>query len=139
MMTKPQRIVLDINLIISRMLLTRGVAAAVFDLVYDSCFLLTSEPVLAELREVAERAKFDRYLDVATRREFVDRYAAAARLIPVMHTVRDCRDPKDDKLLELALSGRADLILTGDEDLLILHPWRGVSILTPSAYLQSIG
>ena len=139
MMTKPQRIVLDINLIISRMLLTRGVAAAVFDLVYDSCFLLTSEPVLAELREVAGRAKFDRYLDVATRREFVDRYAAAARLIPVMHTVRDCRDPKDDKLLELALSGRADLILTGDEDLLVLHPWRGVSILTPSAYLQSIG
>jgi predicted nucleic acid-binding protein len=55
-----------------------------------------------------------------------------------MHTVRDCRDPKDDKLLELALSGRADLILTGDEDLLVLHPWRGVSILTPSAYLQSI-
>ena len=83
MMTKPQRIVLDINLIISRMLLTRGVAAAVFDLVYDTCFLLTSEPVLA-------------------------------------------------------LSGRADLILTGDEDLLVLHPWRGVSILTPSAYLQSI-
>ena len=49
--------------------------------------------------------------------------------------VRECRDPKDDKFLELALNGRADLIITGDADLLVLNPWRGIEIVTPREYL----
>ncbi len=47
-----------------------------------------------------------------------------------------CRDPKDDKFLEVALSGKADLILTGDADLLTLNPWRGIAVLTPAEYLR---
>ena len=43
----------------------------------------------------------------------------------------DCRDPKDDKFLELALNGKATHIVSGDEDLLVLHPFRGIPILTP--------
>jgi predicted nucleic acid-binding protein len=85
-----------------------------------------------------ERAKFDRYLDVAERREFIERYAFAAKVIPITSLVHECRDPKDDKLLALALSGRADVIVTGDEDLCVLHPWRGISILSPAAYLESL-
>jgi predicted nucleic acid-binding protein len=50
--------------------------------------------------------------------------------------VRECRDPKDDEFLEVALNGRADLILTGDADLLAMHPWRGVAILSPTDYLK---
>lgn len=50
-------------------------------------------------------------------------------------TITICRDPKDNKFLELALSGQADLILTGDDHLLSLHPWRGIPILTPQDYL----
>ena len=52
-------------------------------------------------------------------------------------TVRvvDCRDPKDDKYLELALAAGAEIIVSGDEDLLVLHPWRGVRILRPAEYL----
>jgi len=44
--------------------------------------------------------------------------------------VRECRDPKDDKLLEVALNGRADLILAGDADLLAMNSWRGIEILS---------
>jgi putative PIN family toxin of toxin-antitoxin system len=138
-MSRPQQIVLDNNLVISRILSTRGVAATVFDLLYDSCILLTSEPVLAELRNVIAREKFDRYVAAAARREFVEWYAAAAKLVCISHVVSECRDAKDNKLLELVLSGHADVLVTGDDDLLCLHPWRGVAIVSPADYLARFG
>jgi uncharacterized protein len=49
--------------------------------------------------------------------------------------VADCRDPKDDRYLELALAAGAAFIISSDDDLIVLHPWRGVSILSPAAYL----
>jgi predicted nucleic acid-binding protein len=49
--------------------------------------------------------------------------------------VTDCRNPKDDKYLELALAAGAEIIVSSDEDLLVLHPWRGVRILSPVDYL----
>ena len=49
--------------------------------------------------------------------------------------VADCRDPKDDKYLELALAAGAETIVSGDDDLLVLNPWRGVRILRPAEYL----
>ncbi len=70
------------------------------------------------------------------RMEFVDAYALACDLVPIRHSIDECRDPKDNMLLELALSGHADLIVTGDIDLLCLHPWRGIAILSPAAYLE---
>ncbi len=59
-----------------------------------------------------------------------------AEFVPVVYPVRECRDPKDDKFLEVALNGKADLILTGDADLLALRPWQGIAILSPVRYLQ---
>jgi uncharacterized protein len=49
--------------------------------------------------------------------------------------VTDCRDPKDDKYLELALAAGAETIVSSDDDLLTLHPWRDVRILSPAGYL----
>ncbi|MFZ1426928.1 MAG: putative toxin-antitoxin system toxin component, PIN family [Geminicoccaceae bacterium] len=51
----------------------------------------------------------------------------------------DCRDAKDNKYLELALAAAADVIISGDTDLLVLHPWRGVRILRPAEYLAEAG
>jgi predicted nucleic acid-binding protein len=48
--------------------------------------------------------------------------------------VTDCRDPKDDKYLELALAAGAEIIVSSDDDLLVLHPWRGARILRPADY-----
>ena len=53
-----------------------------------------------------------------------------------MYPVRECRDPKDDKFLEVALNGKADLILTADADLLALIPWQGIAILSPARYVK---
>lgn len=49
--------------------------------------------------------------------------------------VPDCRDPKDDKYLELALSTGAETIVSSDSDLLVLDPWRNIRILSPGEYL----
>jgi putative PIN family toxin of toxin-antitoxin system len=57
-------------------------------------------------------------------------------MVPITHTIRECRDPKDDKFLELAVNGRANVLVTGDKDLLALHPFRGIPILAPAQYLS---
>ena len=67
--------------------------------------------------------------------ELFARYVNSVTIVPQAAMVRECRDPKDDKFLELALDGQADLLVTGDEDLLALHPWRGIPILSPANYL----
>ncbi|MSP02209.1 MAG: putative toxin-antitoxin system toxin component, PIN family [Acetobacteraceae bacterium] len=68
---------------------------------------------------------------------FLDRVRqvfAAAELVIVTEAVTECRDPMDDKFLELAVNGRADPIITGDTDLLVLNPFRGIPIITPAAF-----
>jgi predicted nucleic acid-binding protein len=50
--------------------------------------------------------------------------------------IRACRDPRDDKFLEVAVNGRADAIVTGDQDLLVLNPFQGIPILSPAGYLE---
>lgn len=56
-------------------------------------------------------------------------------MIAVVRVIRACRDPRDDKFLEVAVNGQADLIITGDRDLLALHPFMGVGIFSPAVYL----
>jgi putative PIN family toxin of toxin-antitoxin system len=62
---------------------------------------------------------------------------AAAELVPITERIIACRDPKDDKFLELAVNGHADLIVSGDADLLTVNPFRGIPIITPAAFVES--
>jgi putative PIN family toxin of toxin-antitoxin system len=59
-----------------------------------------------------------------------------SRLVSVNRTVENCRDPKDNKYLELALEVHAECILSGDNDLLVLHPHLGIKILTPRQFID---
>jgi len=59
-----------------------------------------------------------------------------AELVDVETRIVACRDPKDDKFLELAVSGRATCIVTGDSDLLVLNPFRGIQVISPHAFLE---
>ena len=79
--------------------------------------------------------KLDRYTDLATRLSYLWSLVDIAEPIRIVDTVTDCRDAKDNIFLELALSGHADVIVTGDDDLLCLNPWRGIAILSPADYL----
>jgi putative PIN family toxin of toxin-antitoxin system len=104
--------------------------------------LCASAETLRELEQVLERAKFDRYLDLESRRMF----SATIRRVAHVFGVRDediaavdppCRDLKDNQFLSLALVSEADVLVSSDEDLLVLHPWRGTPIVTPAEFLGS--
>ena len=82
------------------------------------------------------RPKFDKYVSIEVRLEFAKEYKSVATLLPVTHKVRTCRDPKDDMYLELALSGKADCIVTGDPDLLVLNPFENIPIISPKEFLE---
>jgi hypothetical protein len=118
------------------MIVPDSVPAKVASSVLASCELLLSAAVVEELENVFRRPKFDRYHDLNVRLNFLWHLVDVAKPIRVVDKVADCRDPRDNMFLELALSGRADVIVTGDDDLLSLHPWRGIAILSPADYLE---
>jgi uncharacterized protein len=61
---------------------------------------------------------------------------ASAESVTISERIAACRDPKDDKFLELAVNGHADLILTGDKDLLVLNPFREIPIVSAATFVQ---
>ena len=73
--------------------------------------------------------------------QFLDnlrRISTAAELVTITERVAACRDPDDDKFLELAVNGHADLLVTGDDDLLALNPFRDIPIVTPATFVQGV-
>jgi putative PIN family toxin of toxin-antitoxin system len=100
--------------------------------------LAMSRPVFDEIFAVLHRPKLSRFLDPALRDDLLDQLVSASAWFDPTVVVADCRDPADDKYLELALAAGAAIIVSGDRDLLILDPWRGVRIIRPAAYLTMI-
>ncbi len=128
--------VFDNNVLVSAALLA-GVPRQAFDKLLDNGMVLISVPVLLELAEVLNREKFDKYVTHDERMRFMVGFLRVAEMIETGETIAVCRDPKDDKLLELAVSGDADFLVTGDKDLLVLNPFRGVKIITPREFLDT--
>ncbi len=130
-----ERIVVDSNALISRLLLPDSVPGRAVNQAVDCGVLLVSEATMNELAEVLARRKLDRYISLQDRQEFLLLLGRIAEMVSINHAVRACRDPEDDKFLELAINGAATLVITGDHDLLHLHPFRGIPILSPADYL----
>jgi len=130
------RFVVDTNVFVSAIALPRSVPRHAVDKALARGLLLFSEATLGELSEVLFRSKFDHYSSVEARTLFLVQLKRASESVRILQTVRECRDPKDDNFLEVALNGRADLIITGDSDLLALNPWREIAIMSPSDYLK---
>jgi uncharacterized protein len=97
--------------------------------------LVATLETLRELIEKLHSPKFDRYVRRERRDVLLERVASLVEIIDVLQSIRAARDPKDDKFLEAAINGRADVIVTGEKDLLDLNPFRGIAIVTPAAYL----
>ena len=113
-------------------------AQAVERAVEVGVFLLT-DATRAELVEVLRRPKLRKYLPAWRRDEVVRRVVGASERVDVAERIVACRDPKDDKFLDAAVAGGADYLVSGDEDLLVLDPFRGVPVLTPAAFLDAAG
>ena len=99
--------------------------------------IAVSAAVLSEFAEVIFRKKFDKYfLNDEERHEAVDFIAINALLYSPKITINACRDPKDNKFLELAVAAEASCIITGDQDLLVLHPFDTIPILSAIDFLK---
>lgn len=132
------RIVIDTNVYISRYLLPDSVPGRAVCKIWQEHRVLTSNPALEELSLVLHRKKFARYVQSHSVQEFLSSVRLASEIVPIPSPIHACRDPRDDKFLEVAVHGRAHMILTGDDDLLALNPFQGIEILTPAEFLAQI-
>jgi putative PIN family toxin of toxin-antitoxin system len=129
------RIVIDTNVYVSRFLRPSSVPGKAVEQAWLTGRTLVSKATIFELRAVLVRDKFARYIQQRDLEPYFHQVWDVAEQIHIQSTIRACSDPKDNKFLELAVDGRADLILTGDSDLLALHPFHGIGIMTPMQFL----
>ena len=132
------RCVFDTNVLVSALLFDRSKPARAFFVALRADEVLVSADVISELNDVLGREKFRHYVSEEERGRFLRSLLRETRLVEIQETVRACRDPKDDKFLELAVNGDADCIVSGDDDLLMLDPFRGMRILTPGGFLETL-
>jgi len=132
------RYVFDTNVIISALLFENSKPAQALRYALANGEVLLSLDLLEELNEVLGRERFNRYLTSEEREEFLEALIERAVLVEITENVQECRDPKDDKVLELALNGEAQYIISGDRDLLVLHPFRDVLVITADEFLKTI-
>ena len=137
-MTFDRPIVIDTGVLVSAAIRPQSVPALALQKALLHHELCVSEATFAELREVLSRSKFDRYAAAKTRRAFVDGLLLHVRLVEVSQVVNDCSDPKDNKFLALALTVNAEMIVASDPHLTVMHPWRGIPILPPAAFLVGV-
>ncbi len=137
MMTE-QRFVFDTNAIVSAVLLKKSVSRRAFDAARRHGSIIISVDVLNEFNDVLRRTKFNKYVTERERLQFLSGLVREAILIEHTVTINECRDPKDDMFLELAVSGMANYIVSGDKDLLVLHPFRGIPVVTAREFMDII-
>lgn len=135
---RSDRLVLDTNVLISGLVWPPSVPGRVLDHAITAARLLVSVATLDELVVTLLADKFDDYVPRNDRAAALERLFPLVEIVEAVRIVRACRDPRDDKFLEVAVNGSADTLITGDKDLLVLHPFMGVNILTPAAYLEDI-
>lgn len=131
------RLVFDCNVLISALLFdTSFPGRALIKAKSKSSSLLVSNQVLAELIVVLMHPKFDKYVSKEIRKSFLEEFESLSTNVKIIRNIKLCRDPKDDKYLELACSGKADCIITGDSDLLVLNPFENIPIISPKEFLE---
>jgi len=130
------RFVFDTNVLISALLLADSVPRRAFDRALDHGKVLLSFAVLAELNDVLGRREFRKYVEEEDVRRFLAALTREAEWVETTARITACRDPKDNKFLELAVSGRATHLVSGDADLLSLSPFQNITVLTPRAFLE---
>lgn len=136
------RAVIDTNVLLAA-LLWRGPPHALLAQIRDGMLGLVSSPaLLAELTDVLGRAKFDAILT----RSNTSREKAMAELRQLAEVIEPpplpqpvCRDPDDDEVLALAIAAQADLIVSGDNDLLVLLQFNGIPIVSPAQAVARLG
>jgi len=130
------RFVVDTNVIISAILFKNSNPAKAVKLIRQVGCILLSDAIFREMQNTLSRPKFDRYLSFDKRRQVLSKLLLDSQIVEITQTFNLCRDSKDNKFLDLAVSGNATSIITGDQDLLVLHPFQGIKIITVNEFLS---
>ena len=135
------RLVLDTNTLVSAFKKETSWSASFFRFVQTNYDLLVSDETLDELDITLLKPKIEKFFIGREHRkdELILEYIASSTLTQITIISTDCRDPKDNKFLSLALSGGADYIISGDKDLTTLNPYHGVKILTMREFVDENG
>lgn len=130
--------VFDTNSLVSGLLIGGSTTARAIDRAIKLGNLVFSNETLDEFIEVLFRKKFDKYfLNNEERWDAIRRISDVGFFFSPLEIITDCRDPKDNKFLEVAFAAKASCIVTGDKDLLILNPFRHIRILTANNFLDN--
>lgn len=130
------RVVLNTNVIVSALLFSQSTPRQAVDQALDTSIILISQPIVLELTKVLKRKKLNKYLQEEERMKFLVNFLKDTETVEIIQFIDVYRDKKDNKFIELAICSVADYILTGDEDLLILNPYHGISIIRPRQFLE---
>jgi len=133
------RFVVDNNILVSALLIKNSIPFQVIQKTEELGIILYSEATLLELNQVLNRKKFAKYFTFEENQAFLVKLIEKSELVEIEEIITACRDPKDDKFLELAVSGKADFMITGDRDLLVLNPFRNIEIITANEFLVGFG
>jgi putative PIN family toxin of toxin-antitoxin system len=136
-MTNKGRFVFDTSILVRAALISASTAGQAFRKARQLGEILSSVPTAEELNEVLNRDKFSRYITSEERERFLAAFLRVAVVVEISEAIAACRDPKDDKFLELAVSGHATCVVSGDNDLLALNPFRRIPILSAEQFLES--
>lgn len=129
------RFVFDTNILVSGILINSSKPDYAFKQAKNLGTILFSDLTFQELEEILKRPKFNKYVKWETRAEFITKVKLESELVEITEIITICRDVKDNKFLELGVNGKADFIITGDSDLLVLNPFRNIEIITVSDFL----
>ena len=132
------RVVLDTNVLLSGALGGRTTRPILVALPRKSVQFYSFEILFEELAHVLSRSKWKQLLSAEDRRELLALLRESAAFVKHTSALSVCRDPKDNAVLDCAVSGHVDFLVTGDKDLLVLNPFRGIHILTPAEFLRHL-
>ena len=132
-----KKFIIDTNTLISALLIKNSITFKAMEKARNNGLMIFSNETFLEFELVLFRKKFDRYFYNEERLQIIQKIYNESSIVPVDSTFQFCRDPKDDKFLNLAIDSQASCIITGDNDLLILHPFKDIPILSPSTFLES--
>jgi len=127
---------LDTDILLRALMNEDSVSGSALKKARETGTLLVSTQIASEYFNVFSRPKFERYISLETRLAFIENIISNALMVEPVEKITACRDPKDDMFLELAVTAEASCIISGDEDLLVLHPFSGISIVSAGDFLK---
>jgi putative PIN family toxin of toxin-antitoxin system len=135
------RVVIDTGVLVSGLIRPQGTTGEVLQVLRDGGFVcLYSSETILEIVDVLGREKFRLKYHILPEdiSALVHLIRLRGEVVVPKHRVNDCRDPKDNKFLEVALTGDAGCLVTGDADLISMNPYQSTPIVTPAEFLTMI-